>query len=76
MWIEEGKLYGEKEPVSPEIAKREAFVICQLISRFNDAAAWFKDTTCEDGTANYEKSFIFHHSLDPDNNEGGEKEVK
>ena len=72
----EGESYGEKEPVSPEIAKREAFVICQLISRFNDAAAWFKDTTCEEGTANYEKSFIFHHSLDPDNNEGGEKAFK
>lgn len=71
-----GNPYGEKEHVSSHVAKREAFMICQLISRFNDAAAWFKDTTCEEGTANHEKSFIFHHSLDPDNNEGGEKKAK
>ncbi len=71
-----GKPYGTKENINPAIAKREAFMICQLIARFNDAAAWFKDTTCEVGTANHEKSFIFHHSLDPDNNEGGEKKAK
>lgn len=71
-----GNPYGEKLPLTPAVAKREAFMICQLISRFNDAAAWFKDTTCEEGTANHEKSFFFHHSLDPDNNEGGEKKAK
>ena len=71
-----GNPYGTKEKVRPVVAKREAFMICQLIARFNDAAAWFKDTTCEAGTANHEKSFIFHHSIDPDNNEGGEKKAK
>jgi hypothetical protein len=71
-----GNPYGTKEYITRAVGKREAFMICQLTARFNDAAAWFKDTTCEEGTANHEKSFTFHHSLDPDNNEGGEKTAK
>ena len=51
-------------------------MVSQMIARLNDAATWYKDQTCEKGTANYDKSFIFHHSLDPDNNEGGEKKAK
>ena len=48
-------------------------MICQMIARLNDAATWIKDQTCEKGKANYDKSWIFHRSLDPNNNEGGEK---
>jgi hypothetical protein len=68
-----GKPYGQKIKIKPSTAKREAFMICQLIARFNDAATWYKDMTCKEGEGNYEKSWIFHHHLDPDNNEGGEK---
>ena len=71
-----GKPYGTKERLSPQEAKREQFMICQMIARLNDAATWYKGQTCEAGTANYEKSFIFHYHLDPDNNEGGEKRAK
>jgi len=71
-----GVPYGRKEKMQPKIVKREQFMICQMIARLNDAATWFKDNTCDEGTANYEKSFIFHHNLDPDNNEGGEKKAK
>mmetsp|Transcript_25596 Transcript_25596/g.55060 ORF Transcript_25596/g.55060 Transcript_25596/m.55060 type:complete len:535 (+) Transcript_25596:178-1782(+) len=71
-----GKPYGTKERLSKTVVKREQFIICQMIARLNDAATWFKDQTCEKGTANYEKSFFFHHSLDPNNNEGGEKTAK
>ncbi len=71
-----GNPYGKREKMQPRIVKREQFMICQMIARLNDAATWFKDNTCEEGTANYEKSFIFHHNLDPDNNEGGEKKAK
>ena len=71
-----GSPYGKKEKLRPTTAKREEFMICQMIKRLNDAATWIMDNTCEKGTANYEKTFIFHHSLDPDNNEGGEKKAK
>ena len=71
-----GKPYGEKKNIGSTVAKREQFMICQMIARMNDAATWYKDQTCEKGKANYEKSFIFHHSLDPNNNEGGEKKAK
>jgi len=71
-----GKPYGTKEKMRQVNVKREQFMICQMIARLNDAATWFKDQTCAEGTANYDKSFIFHHSLDPDNNEGGEKTAK
>jgi hypothetical protein len=68
-----GVPYGTKEKIPQTVVKREHFMICQLIARFNDAATWIKNQTCEEGKANYEKSFFFHFSLDPDNNEGGEK---
>ena len=71
-----GKPYGTKEKLTPKVAKREQFVISQMIARLNDAATWFKGQTCEEGKVNLEKSFIFHHSLDPKNNEGGEKTAK
>lgn len=71
-----GKPYGEKVNIGTATAKREQFMICQMIVRLNDAAKWYKDQTCEKGKANYDKSFIFHHSLDPDNNEGGEKKSR
>ena len=59
------------------MAKREAFMICQLIKRFNDAATWYKKQACGEGNkGNYEKSWIFHHHLDTENNEGGEKTAK
>ncbi|KAL7528568.1 hypothetical protein ACHAXR_002511 [Thalassiosira sp. AJA248-18] len=71
-----GKPYGKKEKLRQSTAKREQFMISQMIARLNDAATWYKGLTCEEGTANYKKSFIFHHSLDPNNNEGGEKKAK
>jgi hypothetical protein len=71
-----GRPYGERITIGSDIAKREQFMICQIIARLNDAATWYKDQTCDKGQANYEKSFIFHHSLDPNSNEGGEKKTK
>jgi hypothetical protein len=68
-----GVPYGTKDAMDPKTARREQFMICQLIQRLNDAAMWHRKQTCQQGDVNYDKSFIFHHSLDPDNNEGGEK---
>ena len=68
-----GNPYGKKEKMTPKTAKREQFMICQITTRLNDAAIWYKNQTCEKGKANYDKSWIFHRSLDPNNNEGGEK---
>jgi len=71
-----GNPYGTKEKLHQHSIKREQFMICGMIKRLNDAATWYKEQTCEPGTANLEKSFIFHYSLDPNNNEGGEKKAK
>ena len=71
-----GKPYGQKERMKPITARREQFMICQVIKRLNDAATWYKKQICEVGNANYDKSFIFHHSLDPENNTGGMKNTK
>ena len=71
-----GNPYGKKENLRPSVVKRETFMVSQMIARLNDAASWYKEQTCEEGTANYKKEFIFHHSLDPDNNDGGEKKAK
>ena len=71
-----GKPYGKKEKMTPKTAKREQFMICQITTRLNDAAIWYKNQTCEKGMASTQKSFIFHHTLDPEKNEGGEKTVK
>jgi len=71
-----GNPYGTRESLRKQSAKREEFMICGMIKRLNDAATWIKSVTCEEGTANLKKEFIFHHSLDPNNNEGGEKKAK
>jgi hypothetical protein len=69
-----GVPYGVKEPIrSTTTARQEQFMICQIISRLNEAATWYRNETCEKGQANREKSFIFHYNFDPDKNEDGEK---
>jgi len=68
-----GNPYGTKEKLRPERAHREAFMACQMIKRLNEVATWYKDHHCEKETVNYNKTFIFHHSLDPADNTGGEK---
>ena len=72
-----GNPYGDKEKLRKTSVKREQFMVCQMIARLNDAAIWYKGQTCGEGDkVNLDKSFIFHHSLDPNNNEGGEKKAK
>ena len=71
-----GVPYGTKEKISPLKVKRNQFMISQIIARYNDAATWIKGQTCDEGTANYEKSFIFHFNMDPENIEGGEKKIE
>jgi hypothetical protein len=71
-----GVPYGTKEKLDPKTAKREQFMICQIIARLNDAAMWYRNQTCEKGKVNDQKGFIFHHGLDPENNVGGEKKFK
>ena len=47
--------YKKKKHTSVS-AKRDQFMICQIISRFNDAATWYKDQMCGKGSANYNKT--------------------
>lgn len=50
--------------ISQKQAKREAFMLCGLISAINEAATYFKQTSCN-GTANLEANYNFfddpHH---------------
>lgn len=46
-------------------AKREAYMICALISKINEAAIHYKKTACNNGTANFSTNYTFfndpHH---------------
>ncbi|VEU36561.1 unnamed protein product [Pseudo-nitzschia multistriata] len=50
----------EKEVWERKYAKRESFMVCEMIRALNDAAIFFKDEQCKDGTANYNFSYVFH----------------
>eukprot|EP00537_Pseudo-nitzschia_pungens_P010805 CAMPEP_0172387108 /NCGR_PEP_ID=MMETSP1061-20121228/4502_1 /TAXON_ID=37318 /ORGANISM="Pseudo-nitzschia pungens, Strain cf. pungens" /LENGTH=568 /DNA_ID=CAMNT_0013116677 /DNA_START=57 /DNA_END=1763 /DNA_ORIENTATION=+ len=50
---------GELKEWRPKQAKEEAFMLCELIRAVNDAAVYYKDQHCKDGTANYEYSHDF-----------------
>ena len=47
-----------------KISQREAFMVCTMIKGLNEAAEYFKKHNCEEGTANFEKSYIFHDSIE------------
>jgi hypothetical protein len=44
-------------------SRRMAFMLCAMIKGLNEAAEFFKKHNCEDG-ANFEKSYIFHDSIE------------
>jgi hypothetical protein len=52
--------YDKRRNVNP----RQAFMLCTMIKGFNQAAEFFKKHNCEEGTANFEKSYIFHDSIE------------
>jgi hypothetical protein len=45
------------------IVKRHAFMLCMLIKALNDAAIFYKQHHCPDGTANFAKVYTFHKSM-------------
>lgn len=47
----------------PWQAKREAFMLCALVQKINEAVRYFKDHACDDGEANLEYYNLFS---DPD----------
>jgi hypothetical protein len=57
-------LDGQFHTLNPREALRMAFSLCQLLPRMNQAATYFKDQHCRQGTANYEKSFVFSRKKD------------
>ena len=58
---------GDIKPMKkPEHIKRNAFMLCYFISALNEAAAFYKEHNCKDGTANMEKTLIFHDSIELD----------
>lgn len=50
-----GKVYSSEEikEWKPKQAKEEAFMLCEMIRALNDAAIFYKDQHCKDGTGNY-----------------------
>jgi len=57
-------LYAEypdksKKKMTETTAKRNAFMLCQMIPAVNKAATYYKQNHCDDN-ANYDKTFTFH----------------
>jgi hypothetical protein len=46
--------------VTARTAKREAFMLCGLISKTNEALEYFKRQACPEGTGNYSKVYNVH----------------
>ena len=50
----------ETQNITKNQAKREAFMLCGLISSMNDAARYFKLHNCDAGIANFSETYNFH----------------
>ena len=57
----DAKFPGGDQPKSwsPKIAKRNAFMLCQMLPALNAAAEYFKRKHCDPSTANFNKTFLF-----------------
>ena len=53
-----GEFVSELKTMTTQVAKREAFMLCAMISSVNDAAIHFKKTACG-GKANMEMNYTF-----------------
>ena len=49
---------------SPRAPKRNAFMLCMIIPRLNEAAIFYKQHHCPGNKANYNKTYIFHSHMD------------
>lgn len=54
---------GEKKPMSNDLVKRNAFMLCKFIPALNEAARFYKQNHCKDDPPNMEETLIFHDSL-------------
>ena len=55
----------EKKPFpKPHFIVRMAFMLCHLIPALNEAADYFKRHNCPAGKANFNKTHIFHTSME------------
>jgi len=55
---------GSKKEWKPQLAKRNRFMICNMIPAVNAAATYFKKHHCDQSKANYAKTFGFHEDMD------------
>ena len=53
------KDYGKNNPKP----KYHAFMLCTLLQALNDAATYFKDHNCDQKTANYNMTYVFHEDM-------------
>ena len=60
-----GFLPGNNEirKFNPKEVKRYAFMVCALIDALNAASKFYKDHHCEEGSANYEYSYVFNEDM-------------
>lgn len=47
----------------PKQAKYNAFMVCAIIGALNDAAIYYKNNHCKEGTGNYNYSYSFHKDM-------------
>jgi hypothetical protein len=47
-----------------ESAKYNAFMLCQIIPKLNQAAEFFKEHHCEGKNPNFNKTYIFHETME------------
>jgi hypothetical protein len=52
-------LDGKYHDLNPNMAQRMAFMLCQLLSRMNSMARYYKSQECATGTANLNATFFF-----------------
>jgi hypothetical protein len=58
----DGKLFwpsGEVSSSDPDVAKRNAFMTCQLLRALNEAAEYFKKRHCPGSSGNFQKTYTF-----------------
>jgi peptidyl serine alpha-galactosyltransferase len=50
---------GTHNEISPVVRKRQAFFLCHLVARINEASVYWKEQHCKTEEANFRKDFAF-----------------
>ena len=53
---------GSRTEIGAQGSQRNAYMLCSLLPRLNQAAIFFKEHHCDAGQGNFNKTYIFHDS--------------